>query len=257
MGFKRVIVVTGSSSGIGKAIALEPSLNATHVLIHGYRNIDGLQRIASELQGRGIVARCVAIDVSMASNHARLVDLAFAWQGQVDGWVNAAGADVLTTNYRHLSFEEKLELLWKTDVVSTISISRYVAQRMKANEVDDGLPSIVNIGWDQAEHGMEGDSGQFFSATKSAIMAFTRSLAKTVGPKVRVNCVAPGWIRTAWGEEAPEHWNARAIGESCMSRWGTPEDVANAVGFLLSPQSSFMSGQTINVNGGWKPNLPS
>lgn len=257
MGFKRVIVVTGSSSGIGKAIALEPSLNATHVLLHGYRNIDGMQRIASELQGRGIVARCVRIDVSMANNHSRIVDLAFAWQGQVDGWVNAAGADVLTTNYRHLSFEEKLELLWKTDVVSTIAISRYVAQRMQAHQAYDGVPSIVNIGWDQAEHGMEGDSGQFFSATKSAIMAFTRSLAKTVGPKVRVNCVAPGWIRTAWGEEAPSHWNARAIGESCMSRWGTPEDVANAVSFLLSPQSSFMSGQTINVNGGWKPNLPS
>ena len=89
-----------------------------------------------------------------------------------------------------------------------------------------GAGVIVNIGWDQAEHGMAGDSGEMFAATKGAVMAFTKSLARSLAPEVRVNCLAPGWIKTAWGEQASEYWQERASGESLLGRWGTPEDVA-------------------------------
>ena len=113
--------------------------------------------------------------------------------------------------------------------------------------------SIVTIGWDQAATGMEGDSGELFAATKGAVMSFTRSLAKSLAPKVRVNCVAPGWIRTAWGEGASESWQSRAIRESLLGRWGTPEDIAAAVHWLVSPRAAFVTGQVINVNGGFRP----
>ena len=112
--------------------------------------------------------------------------------------------------------------------------------------------TIVTIGWDQAETGMEGDSGQLFAATKGAVMAATRSLAKSFAPQVRVNCVAPGWIRTAWGEQASEAWQRRAVRESMLGRWGTPEDVAHAVRWLVSPAAGFVTGQIVNVNGGWR-----
>jgi 3-oxoacyl-[acyl-carrier protein] reductase len=81
-------------------------------------------------------------------------------------------------------------------------------------------------------------------------MAFSKSLAATLAPQVRVNCIAPGWIRTAWGENASEYWQKRALAETPLARWGTPEDVARAVRWLVSPAAAFITGQTIRVNGG-------
>ena len=81
-------------------------------------------------------------------------------------------------------------------------------------------------------------------------MAFTRSLAVSLAPEVRVNAVAPGWIKTAWGDQAPAAWNERAIREAPLRRWGTAEDVARAARFLVGPESEFLTGQIIRVNGG-------
>jgi 3-oxoacyl-[acyl-carrier protein] reductase len=112
--------------------------------------------------------------------------------------------------------------------------------------------SIVTIGWDQAATGMEGDSGELFATSKGAVMAFTRSLARSLAPQVRVNCVAPGWIRTAWGEGASEAWQRRAVRESLLGRWGTPDDIASAVAWLASPEATFVTGQILAVNGGFR-----
>ena len=106
------------------------------------------------------------------------------------------------------------------------------------------------MGWDQAETGMEGDSGELFAATKGAIMAFTRSLALSLAPTVRVNALAPGWIKTEWGEGASLKWHERVLKETPLARWGTPEDVAQVACFLVSPAAAFLTGQILRVNGG-------
>jgi 3-oxoacyl-[acyl-carrier protein] reductase len=113
-----------------------------------------------------------------------------------------------------------------------------------------GQGVLVNVGWDGAARGMAGDSGELFATVKGAIMAFTRSLARSLAPEVRVNCVAPGWIKTAWGEQASAYWQDRARKESLLGRWGTPEDVARVVRFLVSPAAAFVTGQIVDVNGG-------
>jgi 3-oxoacyl-[acyl-carrier protein] reductase len=97
---------------------------------------------------------------------------------------------------------------------------------------------------------MAGDSGELFAAAKSAVMAFTRSLAISLAPQVRVNCIAPGWIRTAWGDQASESWQQRAHDETPLGRWGTPQDVAWLARFLASDQAAYLTGQVINANGG-------
>ena len=97
---------------------------------------------------------------------------------------------------------------------------------------------------------MDGDSGQLFAASKGAVMAFARSLAVSLAPEVRVNCIAPGWIRTAWGETASAAWQERVRRETPLGVWGLPEDVAAAAAWLASPAAAFMTGQTIRVNGG-------
>ena len=109
---------------------------------------------------------------------------------------------------------------------------------------------ILNIGWDQSDRGMEGYSGELFATAKNAVMGFSRSLAVSLAPHVRVNCIAPGWILTAWGEGASDYWQQRVMNETPMKRWGLPQDIAGMARFLLSDEASYITGQVINVNGG-------
>ena len=155
---------------------------------------------ASGRRGLGVEAHVVLCDLADPATHERAGRAAWNWRGPVDIWVNNAGADVLTGDAARWSFERKLDELWRVDVAATMRLSRRPAQRMK----ERGAGAIINIGWDQAERGMAGDSGELFAATKGAVMAFTKSLARSLAPEVRVNCVAPGWIKTAWGAGASQ-----------------------------------------------------
>jgi 3-oxoacyl-[acyl-carrier protein] reductase len=176
----------------------------------------------------------------------RLVSAAWdTWNG-LDAWLHIAGADTLTGANAGLSFDAKLDILWSVDVVATIRLCRAIGHRMKAQ----GHGSMITMGWDQAETGMEGDSGELFAASKGAVMAFTRSLSLSLAPEVRVNALAPGWIKTAWGETAASPWQARVIRETPLARWGTPEDVARVACFLVSPAAQFLTGQVVRINGG-------
>jgi 3-oxoacyl-[acyl-carrier protein] reductase len=244
----KTAVVTGSSSGIGRAIALRLAAAGANVLVHARRNEKGAEEVAAVTRQQGVQSAVVMADLSVAPQRDRFVADAWNWRGAIDILVNNAGADTLTGEAAKWPFERKLEALWQVDVMGSVSLTRILGEQMKRR----GTGSIVNMGWDQAEHGMAGDSGEMFGATKAAVMAFTRSAAQSLAPEVRVNCVAPGWIKTAWAENASDYWQKRAVNESLLGRWGTPEDVAAAVEFLVSDAASFITGQVLAVNGGWK-----
>ncbi len=237
-------LVTGSSSGIGQAIALELAAGGADVIVHG-RSIQKAYEVCTTARTFGVRS-----DVLLADLHTKdcdyFADYAWsAWDG-IDIWVNNAGADTLTGEAAHWSFERKLEELLAVDVRATMLLSRAVGERMKA--ATGGV--ILNMGWDQAETGMAGDSGELFAATKGAIMAFSRSLALSLAPAVRVNCLAPGWIRTAWGSGASAAWQERVLRETPLQRWGTPQDVAALARWLVSPAARYVTGQVVRCNGG-------
>jgi 3-oxoacyl-[acyl-carrier protein] reductase len=239
-------LVTGSSGGIGSAIARELATAGCRLILHGHLNSEQAEELANELRKQGTEAVVIPCDLSDEQQLVAFADQ--VWQiGPLDILVNNAGVDVLTGAAAEWTFEQKLSKLWQVDVAGTMLLSRALGSRMK----EHGQGSIVNMGWNQAELGMAGDSGEYFAAVKGAVMAFTRSLAKTYAPMVRVNCVAPGWIQTKWGETASEYWQDRAKAESLLARWGTAEDVARAVRFLAGPESSFINGQILNVDGGF------
>jgi 3-oxoacyl-[acyl-carrier protein] reductase len=238
-------VITGSSSGIGRAIALGLAQAGAGVLIHARANRAGAEEVAGIIRSAGGEATIMLADLSQRAEQDRLLETAWAWR-PVNVWVNNAGVDVLTSEAAEWSFEEKLAALWQVDVVASLRLSRAAGERMRAA----GGGVILNMGWDQAETGMAGDSGELFAATKGAVMAATRSLAKSLAPKVRVNCLAPGWIRTEWGEQASTEWQEQARRESLLDRWGMPEDVARVASFLVSPGAEFINGQIIPINGG-------
>lgn len=249
-----VALVTGSSTGIGLATARELAGRGYLLMLHAKRSLGRLQAAAAEiprLMGDSTCVRCMTADLSEPRACQDLVTAAFAWKGRIDVWVNNAGVDVLTTEMRHASFEDKLLNLMAVDLLGTIRLSRAVAQRMLHQSAGDTLPSIINVGWDQANLGMEGEAGQMFCPVKAGVMAFTTSLAMTLGPQIRVNCVAPGWIRTAWGEAAASnYWEHRAEQECLLKRWGRPEEVAQTIGWLASEQAAFVNGQILPINGG-------
>ena len=247
----RLGVVTGASSGIGRAIAIELAAAGADLILHYARNRDGADQTAE-------AAKRFGADVVLAS--ADFSDVAFTEQfaanvqGIVQGrgeaapafWVNNAGVDLLTTDARRASYAERLRLLLEIDVRSAVLLSRAAAETMR----DAGGGAILNIGWDQSERGMGGESGELFAAAKASIQAATRSLAVSYAPAVRINCIAPGWIRTAWGETAPDEWQQRVMDETPLKRWGEPEDIARLARFLLSDDAAYLTGQVVFANGG-------
>ncbi len=244
-------MVTGASSGIGQAIAIALAASgAEHVLVHYRQNRAGADETVEAIRRLDAGATAVAADLASAADVSELVEAAFDRLGKIDTWVNNAGADVLTGASGDLSFDEKLDRLWTVDVRGTLALSRQVIARM-LEQSPEPPPSMVFIGWDQAPGGMDGDAGQMFGPVKAAVMAFAASLAQSVAPRVRVNTVAPGWIRTLWGETVSGYWDQRARGQSLMKRWGEPRDVADAVLFVADPANTFLTGQTIAINGGW------
>jgi 3-oxoacyl-[acyl-carrier protein] reductase len=248
----KTAVVTGSSRGIGQAIALELAAAGADILVHARTSRQAAEAVAESVRGLGRDSIVVLADLSDPMTHGPFVDRAWNWHGRVDIWVNNAGVDVLTGEAAGLAFDEKLERLWRVDVLATIRLSRLAGYRMKAQTAGPARGVLLNVGWDQAEQGMAGDSGEMFAAVKGAVMAFTKSLACSLAPEVRVNCLAPGWIRTAWGERASESWQQRACRESLLARWGVPDDVAKVARFLASPAAEFVNGQVVAVNGGFR-----
>jgi 3-oxoacyl-[acyl-carrier protein] reductase len=238
-------LVTGSTGGIGRAIALELAAAGADIFVHGRRE-SAAQEVSNQLKQAGVRSESFLADLRERTECDRLVENAWQeWNG-LDIWINNAGADILTGEAAHWSFERKLQELLAVDVTATICLSREVGRRMKAS----GRGVLLSMGWDQAETGMEGESGQLFSAVKAAVIAFSKGLALSLAPEVRVNCLAPGWIRTAWGANASERWQERVQRETPLGRWGTPEDVAKVARWLVSPAAAFMTGQVIRVNGG-------
>lgn len=227
-------LVTGSTSGIGATIANEFQFHGAEVICHGRRERFG----ANE--------RFISADLRDPANVERLANEAWEMAGGLDVLVCNAGADTLTGAAARWSFDEKLDALLAIDLKATVRLARGIGQRMKAR----GRGCILTVGWDQAETGMGGDSGELFAAVKGAVTCFSRSLALSLAPEVRVNCLAPGWIRTAWGETASAAWQERVREETPLGTWGLPEDVAAAAVWLAGPSARFLTGQTVRVNGG-------
>jgi 3-oxoacyl-[acyl-carrier protein] reductase len=239
-------LVTGSTSGIGRAIALELAAAGADVIVHGRRSRAALEAVVEQVRQVGVRGQALLADLRDREACEQLVEDAWRQWGGLDIWINNAGADTLTGEAIHWPFERKLEELLAVDVIATIRLARAVGTRMKASR--GGV--LLTMGWDQAETGMEGESGELFATAKGAVMAFTKSLALSLAPEVRVNCLAPGWIRTAWGETASQAWQERVRRETPLGRWGTPADVAAAARWLVSPAAAFLTGQVIRINGG-------
>ena len=243
----RTMLVTGASSGIGRAIALAAARAGADLAVTYRANRSGAEETAGEIERLGRRAAVLQLDLADEARIRAVGPEARAALGRIDAWVNNAGADIVTPAGDAMPPLKKLDLLLTIDLRGTILASWEAASMLKEQE-DGGV--IINMSWDHVLTGMEGRNPQMYSAVKGGILSFSKSLARSVAPKVRVNILAPGWIETAFGANLEDDRH-RAVAESTpLKRWGVPDDVAGAAVFLASPSASFMTGQMLMVGGG-------
>jgi 3-oxoacyl-[acyl-carrier protein] reductase len=241
------VMVTGGSSGIGRAIAIGAARAGADVMITYRANQTGANDVATAIRETGRRAALVQADISQPADLARLVETAREAFGGIDGWVNNAGADILTGTGATLSRREKLDLLLTVDLRGTM-LASWAAAALMQSDPNDGV--IINMSWDGALRGMEGENPELFAAVKGGVLSFSRSLARSLAPTIRVNVLGPGWIETAFGDVAPTAFKQDIARGIPLGRWGTPDDVASAAIYLLSDAAQYVTGQLIMVNGG-------
>jgi 3-oxoacyl-[acyl-carrier protein] reductase len=243
----RAVLVTGGSSGIGRAIALAVARAGADVVLTFRTNEEGAREVAREVGALGRHAVVLPLDVTDEASIRDLGSTARDALGRLDVWINNAGADILTGPGAALSAVEKLDLLLAVDLRGTVLASWQAAEVLGRQE-EGGV--IINMSWDHVLTGMAGLNPQLFAAVKGAVLAFSKSLARSVAPRVRVNVIAPGWIQTAFASTLSDKVRRTVAETTPLKRWGLPDDVASAAVFLASPAAAFMTGQTIVVGGG-------
>ena len=243
----RCVLVTGGSSGIGRAIAMAAARGGADVAITYRVNRAGAQAVAEAIDQAGRRSLVLPLDLTDDASIRTLVPALRGYFGRIDAWINNAGADILTGDAAARSRIEKLDLLLHVDLRGTILASWEAVAMMQAQD-EGGV--IINMSWDHVLTGMEGTNPQMYAAVKGGILSFSKGLARSVAPKIRVNIVAPGWIQTAFGDGVPQDVHRAVVAYTPLKRWGTPDDVAGAAIYLASPAAAFLTGQTIMVGGG-------
>jgi 3-oxoacyl-[acyl-carrier protein] reductase len=241
----KIVLVTGASSGIGRAMALGCAGQGADLALTYRANAEGAEQAAQDIRALGRRAEVIRADISRQDDIAALGRAVVERFGRVDGWINNAGADILTGSGARLSRLEKLDRVLAVDLRGTILASWAAAEIMGARG-----GAIVNMSWDHVTFGMAGENPIVYSAAKGGIASFSKSLARELAPAIRVNILAPGFIETAFGEQANQDWHREVAEQTPLKRWGRPDDLVGAALYLVSDESRFVTGQMIMVNGG-------
>jgi 3-oxoacyl-[acyl-carrier protein] reductase len=235
-----IALVTGASRGIGKAIAEQ--LAAQGATVIGTATSDaGAEKIQSWLSPLGGAGKC--LDVTSADSIASVIKQINDEFGSISILVNNAG--ITRDNLLMMMKDEHWDDIIQTNLSSIYRLSKAcVRAMMKARK-----GRIINIG---SVVGLTGNAGQTnYAAAKAGMLGFTKSLAREIGSRnITVNAVAPGFIDTDMTRELPEEQRNALIKQIPLNRLGSPEDIAQAVAFLAGPQASYITGETLNVNGG-------
>ena len=244
----KTAIVTGSIQGIGLAIVKTLAACGASVVMNSRRDNDTLQKLAREIAaetGANVVG--VLADVTQKDQAQKLIDAALQFGETIDILVNNAGGLVKRVPVAEFD-EQHFHTVMEINVKSAFLMSHLVMPYMKKQKSG----KVINLS-SQAAHDGGGNGAAAYSASKGAIWTFTKSLAKELAPfKVNVNCVSPGFIEyTSFHDTfTPKEVHEKMPSIIPLGRTGTPQDVANVTLFLASPLADYLTGQSIEVNGG-------
>ena len=238
----KVVLITGASRGLGAAIALEFAKNNYDIIIN-YLNSKEQANILKEtiLKNYNVRALVIKADVSDEAQVKMMVKAAFNTFGAIDVLVNNAGIaiDSLVEDKTVENFEKIL----KVNLIGAFICARECAKIMKEGS------SIINISSTNAVNQYYPYSLDY-DASKAGLLSLTNNLAVEYSPKIRVNAVMPGWINTEMNKELDEEYIAAESRKILLGRFAEPEEIANVVYFLATPQASYINGSIIRVDGG-------
>ena len=239
----KIAIVTGGSRGIGRGIALKLASEGAKVVVNYRANAAAAEEVVGLINKQGGEASAVQADVSLMTEARRLIQTAVDAYGRLDILVNNAGTtrDMLIM----LMKEDDWDLVINTNLKSVFNCCKAAARTMMKQRCGH----IVNI---TSVSGLAGQAGQTnYSASKAGIIGFTKALAKELGARnITVNAVAPGFVYTDLTADLSQELLDMALKLTPLNRFGTPEDMANAVAFLASDEANFITGQVLSVDGG-------
>ncbi|GHE55441.1 SDR family NAD(P)-dependent oxidoreductase [Streptomyces capitiformicae] len=237
----RRVVVTGGTRGIGRAIALAFARAGARLTVVHRADGEAVRRLGEELTATGCEHVLVRADVTSGAGARLVADTVRDRFGGVDVLVNNVGVD------GHAKFDDLAEEEWHR-VMNHNATSTYLVTQALVGLLPDGA-SVVNVGASVALRGRP--LGVHYSASKAALVGFTRALAKELGGRgIRVNTVAPGVTETEPGAGLPPAIAERLAGMTALGRLGRPEDVAGAVIYLAGDAAAYVTGVTLEVDGG-------
>ena len=238
----KVALVTGAAQGIGKAIALLLAKNGAEVVVSDI-NLEKAQETANEIQGMGRRSFAIKVNVTDLKDVERMVGAIVEQFGRIDILVNNAGItrDRLILRMTEEDWDAVLDVNLKGTFSCTKAVIRYMSKQKSGK--------IVSIASVSGEMGNPGQAN--YAASKAGVIGFTKTIAREfAGRGINVNAIAPGYIQTPMTDAVPEKAKEELKRMIPMERLGQPEDVAQAVLFLVSENSSYITGQVLNVNGG-------
>lgn len=240
---KQVVLVTGGSRGIGKEITLKYAENGYNVAINYISDKTDTVKLEKEFKEKGAESLIAKTDVSKAEEVEEFVKKVIEKFGRIDVLVNNAGItrDTLLMRMKEEDFDKVIEINLKGTFLVTKAVTPYMMKKRNGRIIN--LSSVV---------GVTGNAGQCnYSASKAGIIGFTKSVAKELASRnIRANAVAPGFIDTDMTSVLSDEIKANINVQIPMKRMGTAREIANVVYFLGSEESSYITGQVINIDGG-------
>ena len=238
----KIALVTGAAQGIGRAIALLLAQKGADIVISDI-NLEKAEEMAKEIEALGRKAMAIKVDVANTNDVERMVEAILERFGQIDILVNNAGIarDKLILRMTEEDWDSVLNVNLKGTFNCTKAVIKHMSKQRKGK--------IVNIASVVGEMGNVGQAN--YSASKAGVIGFTKTIAREFAQRgINVNAIAPGYIETPMTEALPEKVKEELRRMIPMERLGRPEDVAQAVLFLVSEATSYITGQVLNVNGG-------
>ena len=244
----RIVLVTGSSRGIGAEVALKAAAEGASVAVHFHRSAAAAEAIVARARSLGVESDAFAADVADGAQAERLVAAVIERFGRIDGLVNNAGQTLVGP------FLEIRPAQWNEVIATDLTAAYHTCRAVLPSMVERGSGAIVNIASRLGQMGLAETAA--YSAAKAGLIGLTRALAREFGPHgIRVNAVAPGVTVTGMTTDLVESEEGRRrLRDMPLGRYGRADEVADSVIFLLSDASSLFLGQTLNPNaGGYMP----